>query len=334
MSALETISGGGGKLAFEYASALDGVTAEFSPEVLRKLRQDPRIEFIEMDQKVTADGEDVPFSAQDVIDVTDMWGLDRIDQISDQRLDNMFYYPASAGLGVNVYILDSGIRNTHEQYLGRVLLDYDAIGGSVVPPAYDCAGHGTHVAGIVGGVTTGVAHKVQLHSVRVLDCSGSGYTSQIIAGIDWVAKNHNKPAVANISLSGNASPAEDAAINRAIAKGVTFVVSAGDEGNVVPNMGNACYYSPARVPGAITVGATDNTDTRTEISNYGKCVDIFAPGALIKVILDGIRHVLYCNGWYFHGGSACHRCGCSLLVRLTRLPNPHRWQRLSPEMPY
>ena len=277
LSALEKISTGGGKVAFEYASALDGLAAEFSPEVLRKLRQDPRIEFIEMDQKVTVHQEDEPFGVQTLDISPDSWGLDRIDQV-DLPLDNQYYYPSSAGVGVNVYIIDTGIRNTHEQYSGRVSLDFDAVGGSVTPPAYDCAGHGTHVAGTVGGSSTGVARRVQLHSVRVLDCSGWGTTAQIIAGINWVAKNHVKPAVANMSLGGGASPAEDAAINKAIAKGVTFVVSAGNNGDYGAYYGNACNYSPARVPGAITVGATDSTDARAYFSNFGKCLDIFAPG--------------------------------------------------------
>ena len=272
-AALAKIAAGGGRVTFEYKSALDGLAAELTPETLRLLRQDGRIEYIEQDQKVKVNDEETPFSAQSLDNSPDSWGLDRIDQI-DLPLDGNYYYPALAGQGVNVYIIDTGIRSTHEQYAGRVSLDFDAIGGSTTY-AEDCDGHGTHVAGTVGGNTTGVARKVQLHSVRVLDCTGSGYTSHIIAGINWVAQNHVKPAVANMSLGGYVSSAEDAAVSKAISKGVTFVVAAGN------SSGNACNYSPARVPGAITVGATDNTDTRANFSNYGKCVDVFAPGVSI-----------------------------------------------------
>ena len=273
-AALAKINVGGGRVAFEYTSTLDGITAEISPEVLRLLRQDGRIEFIEQDQKVTVRDEETPFSAQTMVDATSIWGLDRIDQTS-LLLDHKYYYPSSAGQGVNIYIIDSGIRSSHENFVGRITLDFDAIGGSVYPPAFDCDGHGTHVAGTAAGTYTGVARKANIHSVRVLDCMGSGYTSQIIAGINWVAQNHVKPAVANMSLGGGLSPAEDAAVSKAIAKGVTFVVAAGNDDD------NACNTSPAHVAGAITVGATDNTDTRANFSNYGNCVDIFAPGVNI-----------------------------------------------------
>jgi aqualysin 1 len=270
-AALAKINGGGGRVAFEYNSAIDGITAEISPEVLRLLRQDGRIEFIEQDQKVSVrdEGED-PYSIQTMVDVTNVWGVDRIDQISNS-LDHKYYYPYSGGEGVNIYIIDTGIRSDHQNFGGRVSLDFDAIGGSTTYAA-DCDGHGTHVAGTAAGNVTGVARKANLHSVRVLDCTGSGSTSQIIAGINWVAAHHIKPAVANMSLGGGLSPAEDAAVTKAIAKGVTFVVAAGNDDD------NACNTSPAHVAGAITVGATDNTDTRASFSNYGTCVDIFAPG--------------------------------------------------------
>ncbi len=277
-SVLEIISSGSGRVAFEYSSALNGITAEISPDILRKVRQDGRIKYIEQDQKVHVDDEETPFTTQSLDDAPLSWGLDRLDQVT-LPLDNNFYYPSSAGVGVNIYIIDSGIRNTHENFNGRVSLDFDAIGGST-PYAYDMYGHGTHVAGIAAGLFTGVARRANLHSVRVLDSFGEGTTSQVIAGIDWVAMNHIKPAVANMSIGGGGSLTEDMAINKAIAKGVTFVVSAGNSGEN-PTYADACRYSPARVPGAITVGATDSVDTRASFSNYGNCVDIFAPGVKI-----------------------------------------------------
>ncbi len=225
-SILEKIATGGGRVAFEYASAVDGIAAEFSPEVLRKLRQDARIEYIEQDQKVSIHDEGDPFSIQSVDTSPDSWGLDRIDQVSPS-LDNQFYYPYSAGIGVNIYIIDTGIRASHENFNGRVSLDFDSIGGSTTYAA-DCDGHGTHVAGTAAGGNTGVARSANLHSVRVLDCTGSGLTSHIVAGIDWVTKNHVKPAVANMSLGGGKSATENAAVAKAIAKGVTFVVAAGN----------------------------------------------------------------------------------------------------------
>ena len=301
---LEKISTGGGKLAFEYASALDGLSAEFSPEVLRKLRQDLRIEYIEMDQKVTVHQEDEPFGVQTLDTSPDSWGLDRIDQ-TNLPLDTKFYYPSSAGQGVNVYIIDTGIRNTHENFNGRVALDFDAIGGSTTYAA-DCDGHGTHVAGTAAGLYTGVARKANIHSVRVLDCTGSGYTSQIVAGIDWVAKNHVKPAVANMSLGGSKSTVENAAVTKAIAKGVTFVVAAGNSDD------HACDYSPASAPGAITVGATDNTDTRAWFSNYDNCVDIFAPGVdIYSSIIDS--NTSYDGTWDGTSMAAPHVTGVAAL---------------------
>ena len=273
-AALEKIASGGGKVIFQYSSALDGLAAELTPATLRLLRQDGRIEFIEQDQKVNVTDEDDPFEIQTMADSTNYWGLDRIDQ-TDLPLDHAYYYPSSAGQGVNIYIIDSGIRKTHVNFTGRVNLVFDAVGGSIDPPASDCNGHGTHVAGTAAGNVTGVARKANIFSVRVLDCTGTGTTSLIVAGINWVTQNHIKPAVANMSISGWQSPAEDAAITKAIAKGVTFVVAAGNSDD------NACNYSPARVAGAITVGATGKFDSRSTFSNFGKCIDIFAPGEKI-----------------------------------------------------
>uniref|UniRef100_UPI003467EDD9 Extracellular serine proteinase n=1 Tax=Thermus sp. (strain Rt41A) TaxID=32063 RepID=UPI003467EDD9 len=199
------------------------------------------------------------------------WGLDRIDQRT-LPLDGRYTYTAT-GAGVHAYVVDTGILLSHQEFTGRIGKGYDAItpGGS----AQDCNGHGTHVAGTIGGTTYGVAKGVTLHPVRVLDCNGSGSNSSVIAGLDWVTQNHVKPAVINMSLGGGASTALDTAVMNAINAGVTVVVAAGNDNR------DACFYSPARVTAAITVGATTSTDYRASFSNYGRCLDLFAPGQSI-----------------------------------------------------
>jgi subtilisin family serine protease len=188
----------------------------------------------------------------------------------------MTYTYDATGTGVTAYIIDTGIRFSHNEFGNRATSGFDAVDGGA---ADDCNGHGTHVAGTVGGSTYGVAKGVKLIAVRVLSCSGSGSNAGVIAGIDWVTADHQpgQPAVANMSLGGGASTALDAAVNRSIAAGVTYAIAAGN-GNQAGRAQDACNYSPARVPGAITVGATDKTDTKTSWSNYGNCVDFFAPG--------------------------------------------------------
>ena len=175
---------------------------------------------------------------------------------------------------MKAYIIDTGIRSTHSDFGGRATSGYDAIDGG---SADDCNGHGTHVAGTVGGTTYGVAKGVSLVAVRVLDCGGSGTTSGVIAGVNWVTSNHGagQPAVANMSLGGGASSALDTAVSNSIADGVTYALAAGNSN------ANACNSSPARTPNAITVGATTSSDARASFSNYGTCVDIFAPGSSI-----------------------------------------------------
>jgi len=248
---------------YVYTAAVNGFAAELNQGQLNALQHNPSVAYIEQNQPVQAS----------VTQLNATWGLDRIDQAS-LPLSTTFTY-GNTGAGVRAYIVDTGILLTHSDVVGRASTGYDAVtaGGSAI----DCNGHGTHVAGTVGGTVYGVAKAASLIAVRVLDCAGSGSTAGVIAGVDWVANNHVKPAVANMSLGGGASTTLDNAVKGAIAKGVTFAVAAGN-GNFLGIQANACNYSPARVPEAITVGATDKTDKKASFSNYGTCVDIFAPG--------------------------------------------------------
>jgi aqualysin 1 len=247
---------------YVYTATVNGFAAELNAGQLNALQHNPAVAYIEQDGVVTAS----------TTQTNATWGIDRIDQ-RDLPLSTTFSY-LNTGLGVHAYIVDTGIRLTHTQFTGRVSSGYDAVDGG---SADDCNGHGTHVAGTVGGTTVGVAKGVSLVAVRVLDCGGSGTTSGVIAGVDWVGNNAIQPAVANLSLGGGASTTLDNAVSSAISKGVTFVVAAGN-GNMGGKAQDACGYSPARVAAAITVGATGNTDAKASYSNYGTCVDIFAPG--------------------------------------------------------
>jgi subtilisin family serine protease len=244
---------------YVYTSAVKGFSVKMSEGMAKKLSEDDRIAWVE------EDGEVELIATQS----NPPWGLDRIDQRS-RPLSGTFTYTRT-GSGVRAYVIDTGIRPTHTQFGGRASVAYDALGGN----GLDCNGHGTHVAGTIGGSTYGVAKSVQLRGVRVLNCSGSGTWSQIIAGIDWVRRNHVKPAVANMSLGGGANSSVDTAVNNLVNAGVTVVVAAGNSN------ANACNYSPARVGGAITVGSTTSSDARSSFSNYGSCLDLFAPGSSI-----------------------------------------------------
>jgi subtilisin family serine protease len=205
------------------------------------------------------------------------WGLDRIDQ-RNRPLSGTFTY-TNTGAGVKAYVIDTGIRFSHSQFGGRAVSGYDAVDGG---SADDCHGHGTHVSGTIGGSTYGVAKGVELVGVRVLNCSGSGSTSGVIAGVDWVTGNHaaGQPAVANMSLGGSVSTALDSAVQRSINDGVSYAIAAGN-GNILGFAQNACNTSPARVGAAMTISATDSSDRKASWANYGSCVDWFAPGVSI-----------------------------------------------------
>lgn len=251
----------GGKVDQVYKHALSGFSAEMTRAEAEALSKDARVKYVEEDGEVYA------IATQN----NATWGLDRIDQ-RDRPVNTTYVYNAT-GAGVHAYIIDTGVRFTHNEFAGRTGTSYDAIGDG--QNGNDCNGHGTHVAGTVGGTTYGVAKSVTIHRVRVLSCSGSGSNSGVIAGVNWVAANHQSPAVANMSLGGGASSALDSAVNNAVAAGVSFAVAAGNENQ------NACNVSPARAANAITVGSTTSSDVRSSFSNFGTCVDIFAPGSSI-----------------------------------------------------
>jgi subtilisin family serine protease len=249
----------GGSVFLTYEHALRGFASRMTPEQARAMSNDPQVEYVEENGVVRAIGERQA-------DAT--WGLDRVDQ-RDLPLDKTYLYNTS-GRGVHAYIIDTGIRTTHAEFGGRAQADFDAFTDG--QKGNDCNGHGTHVAATVGGQAYGVAKNVQLHAVRVLNCSGSGSIAGVISGVDWVTNNKQLPAVANMSLGGGKSDALDEALRKAIASGVTFVVAAGNENQ------DACTRSPARTREAITVGATTEADRRASFSNWGTCVDVFAPG--------------------------------------------------------
>jgi subtilisin family serine protease len=253
---------------FVYENALKGFAVTLAPGLAARLADDSRVAYVEQDAE---------FTTMATTQSNATWGLDRIDQRALPLSTNYTY--TATGAGVTAYIIDTGILFAHNEFGGRATSGYDAVDGG---SADDCNGHGTHVSGTVGGSTYGVAKAVKLVAVRVLNCSGSGTTSGVVAGIDWATENHltGTPAVANMSLGGGASTALDTAVQNSIADGITYAVAAGN-GNQGGRAQDACKYSPARVPAALTIGATDKTDTKTSWSNYGDCVDWFAPGLSI-----------------------------------------------------
>jgi subtilisin family serine protease len=256
----------GADVTYVYNDALKGYAARMAPGQLAGLQADARVASVERDGEMTA-------TATTQSGAT--WGLDRIDQHT-LPLSGTFTY-TSTGTAVKAYVIDTGIRTTHSQFAGRAINGADTVDGSL--PAADCNGHGTHVAGTIGGSAFGVAKSVTLVAVRVLDCNGSGSVSGVIAGINWVTADHQagQPAVANMSLGGSGSTALDTAVRNSIADGVSYAVAAGN-GNPGGIAQDACKSSPARVGEAMTVGATSSNDAKASWSNYGTCVDWFAPG--------------------------------------------------------
>ena len=254
----------GGTIRFTYERALKGFAASLSPGAAAALSRHPSVSLVEADQI---------FSIQ-TTQTGATWGLDRSDQ-RNLPLSTTFSY-TKTGAGVTAYIIDTGIRFNHTEFGGRAINGFDAVDGGA---ADDCNGHGTHVAGTVGGSKYGVAKGVRLVAVRVLNCAGSGSTAGVIAGVDWVTANRAPRSVANMSLGGGASTALDNAVRNSIASGVTYGVAAGN--GFYGFAQNACNSSPARVAQAITVSATDKTDRKASFANFGSCLDIFAPGVAI-----------------------------------------------------
>ena len=265
---------GGGQILNVYEHALRGFAVRLSPLQAQLLQLNPLVAAIEQDQRMQA------VATQNGA----TWGLDRVDQ-RNRPMDGKYIYPDAGGQGVHVYIVDTGLNPNHSEFTGRVGAGRNfapnssggLLGGGATDAANttDCNGHGTHVAGTAAGTVYGVAKKATVHAVRVLGCDGSGSNSGVIAGVDWVTANAVRPAVANMSLGGGDSAALDTAVRNTIASGIAMAVAAGNSNN------DACSGSPNKVPEAITVGSTTNTDARSSFSSFGSCLDIYAPGSNI-----------------------------------------------------
>ncbi|MEV4625552.1 S8 family serine peptidase [Micromonospora sp. NPDC049523] len=268
----------GGTVRRVYTAAIRGYSAQMTEAQAKQVAKNSDVKLVEPVRRYSKSGTQTNPPS---------WGLDRVDQVTPVQ-DRSYTYPTSTS-NVTAYVLDTGVWMTNPEFAGRIQSGHDFIDDD--SDATDCHGHGTHVAGTVGGTTYGVAKNVNLVAVRVLDCAGWGTSEEIAAGVDWVTANAVKPAVANMSLGTDGPDAIiDAAVQASIASGVTYAVAAGNEGR------NACTPSPARVPAAITVGATDHLDFRAFFSNYGPCVDLFAPGVQIRSAALGAPEGLVASG--------------------------------------
>jgi len=266
----DLVNAAGGSLLRVYSSAIMGVDARLSAPAATALGSNPLVASVEPDQVMRAD------VTQSMDANGDPWGLDRIDQ-GALPLSRTYTY-SSTGAGVHAYIIDTGIWTLHPEFGGRANNVFDAYGAT----GEDCNGHGTHVSGTIGATTYGVAKGVSLHGVRVLSCAGLGLNSDVIAGVDWVTANHVNPAVANMSLGGGKSPALDQAVTRLWNSGVFLAVAAGND-NV-----DACTESPSGAPSVFTVAASTKTDAKASYSNWGSCVEAYAPGsAIVSTYLAG-----------------------------------------------